>query len=67
MLLIPLNASKFFKKQHANTLYCFAKRRILDESSNSMDEKNFSNENRSYNIYWEIVPLANIEGQSHEY
>ena len=41
MLLIPLNASKFFKKQHANTLYCFAKRRILDESSNSMDEKFF--------------------------
>ena len=41
MILIPLNASKFFKKQHANTLYCFAKRRILDESSNSMDEKIF--------------------------
>ena len=41
MMLIHSNVSKFFKKQHTNSLYCFAKSRSLDESSNSTDEKFF--------------------------
>ena len=57
MILIDSNVSNFFKKQHSSTLYCLAKRRSLDGNNNSMDGEVFSNENRSYNIYWEIVPL----------
>ena len=34
---INLFECKFFKKQRTNTLYCFANRSRLDESSNSMD------------------------------
>ena len=41
IILFQSNVSKFFKKQHTNTLYCFANRRSLDESSNRMDEKVF--------------------------
>ena len=41
MILIHSNARKFFKKQHTNTLYCFAIRLSLDDSSKSMDEKLF--------------------------
>ena len=41
IMLIHSNIRKLFKKQHSNTLYCFANRRILDESSSSMDEKFF--------------------------
>ena len=41
IILIHSNASKFFKEQHTNTLYCFANRCNLDESSNSIDEKFF--------------------------
>ena len=44
MMLIHSNVSKFFKKQHTNSLYCFAKSRSLDESSNSTDEKFFLKE-----------------------
>ena len=50
-----------FKKQHINTLYCFENRRSLDESSNSINGV-FSKENRSYKIYWEIVPLNHYRG-----
>ena len=50
MMLIHSNVNKFFKKQPTNTLYCFENRRTLDESSNSMDEKFFSKENR-FNKY----------------
>ena len=38
-ILVHSNVSKFFKKQNTNILYCFVKRRCLDESSNIMDEK----------------------------
>ena len=41
MILINSNVSKFFKKQHNNTLYSFLNRRSLAESSNSMDETFF--------------------------
>ena len=41
IILIHSNVSMFFKKQHTNTLYCFANRRSLDESSSSMDDKSF--------------------------
>ena len=41
MMLTHSNVSKFLKKQHTNTLYCFASRRSLDKSSNSMNEKIF--------------------------
>ena len=43
IILIHSNVSKSFKKQHTNMLYCFANRRSLDESSNSIDEKFFLN------------------------
>ena len=49
-MLIHSNVNKFFKKQPTNTLYFFENRRSLDESSNSMDEKFFSKENR-FNKY----------------
>ena len=67
MILIDSNVSNFFKKQHSSTLYCLAKRRSLDGNNNSMDGEVFSNKNRSYNIYWEIVPLTTIDGQSKEW
>ena len=38
MVLIHSNVIKIFKKQHTNTLHCFANIRSLDESSNIMDE-----------------------------
>ena len=41
MILIHLNVSTFFKKQHTDTLHNFANRRSLDESSNSMEESIF--------------------------
>ena len=41
MVLIHSNVSKFLKKENINMLYCFANRRSLDESSNSMDENFF--------------------------
>ena len=47
MILVHSNVRKFFKKQSTNTLYCFASRHSLDESSNSMNENFFSKGNRS--------------------
>ena len=61
MILIHSNVSKSFK-QRTNTLYCFARRPILAESSNNMDGEAFSKENRSYKIYYEIVLLNHFRG-----
>ena len=55
LVLIHSNVRKFFKKQHTNMLCCFKNRLILDESTNSMNEKNFSKENRCYKIYWDLA------------
>ena len=40
-MFIHSNVSKFFKNNTLYTLYYFANRRSLDESSNNMDEKLF--------------------------
>ena len=61
MILIHSNVRKSFK-QRTNTLHCFARRRILAESSNNMDGEDFSKENRSYQIYYEIVLLNDFRG-----
>ena len=61
MILIHSNVSKSFK-QRTNTLHCFARRRILAESCNNMDGEDFSKENRSYQIYYEIVLLNDFRG-----
>ena len=58
---IHSNVSKFFKKQNINTLYCFANRHTQDQNSYNLDEV-ISKESRSYNIYWEIVPLNHCRG-----
>ena len=57
MILIYSNVSKLFVKQHTSTLNWFANKRDLDENNNSMDGEVFSEENISYEIYCEIVPL----------
>ena len=50
MMLFRSNISKFLKKQHTNTLYCFANRCSLDKSSNSMDETFFLKKRKITNI-----------------
>ena len=62
MILIHSNVSNFFIKQHTSTFYYFENRRSLDENSSSMDGEDFSKENRSYKIYWEILSLNHYRG-----
>ena len=66
MILIHSNVSKFFKKQH-NKVYCFANRRSLDESSNSMDEKFFPKKIEVRRFFGRLLPLTTIKGQSKEW
>ena len=66
MILIHSNVSKFFKKQHTNTLHCFANRYSLDESSNSMDKKFFLKNIEVTRFIGRLLPLTPLEGQSQE-
>ena len=65
MILIHSNVSKFFKKQHK--VYCFANRRSLDESSNSMDEKFFPKKIEVRRFFGRLLTLTTIKGQSKEW
>ena len=67
MILIDLIVSKFFKKQHTNTLYRFTNRRSLDESSNSMDEKFFLKKMQVTRCIGRLFPLITIEEQSKDW
>ena len=62
IILIDFNVSKCFKKQHNNTLHCFANRCSLDESSNSMDETFFPKKIEVKRFIGRLFP-----GQSKEY
>ena len=66
-ILIHLNISKFFKKQHNNTLQCFVNRSSFDESSNSMDEAFFSKKIEVTGFIRILFPWTTIGGQSKEY
>ena len=55
VIIFHSNVSMSFKKQHTNTLYCFANRGSLDESSNSMDEKFFLKKIDPRNHYTGII------------
>ena len=66
MILIHSNVRKFFKKQHSNSLYCFANRRSLDEGSNSMDNKFSLKKIEVTRFIAKLFPLATIEGQLKE-
>ena len=64
MILIHSNISKFFKKQHTNTLCCFANRRSLEECSKSMDEKFFLKKIEVTRFIGRLFTWTTIEGQS---
>ena len=64
IILIYSNVSKSFKKQHTNMLYCFANRRSLDESSNSIDEKFFLNKIEITRFIRSLFSLTTRERQS---
>ena len=60
-IIIHSNVSKFFKKEHTATLYCFANECSLDGDSNSMDERFFLNKIEVTRM------LTSIEEQSKEW
>ena len=66
-ILIHSNGSKSFKKQHTNKLYCFANRRSLDESRDSMDEKFLLKKIEVTRFIGRFFPLTTLEGQSKEW
>ena len=67
IILIHSNVSNILKKQCTKTLYCFANRRSLDESSNSMDEKLFLKKIEVSRFVGGLFPLTTMEGQSKEW
>ena len=60
-IIIHSNVSKFLKKEHTATLYCFANECSLDGDSNSMDERFFLNKIEVTRM------LTSIEEQSKEW
>ena len=62
-IIIHSNVSKFFKKEHTATLYCFSNECSLDGGSNSMDERFFLNKIEVTRMF----PLTSIEEQSKEW
>ena len=62
-IIIHSNVSKFLKKEHTATLYCFANECSLDGGSNSMDERFFLNKIEVTRMF----PLTWIEEQSKEW
>ena len=62
VIIFNSNVSMSFKKQHTNTLYCFANRGSLDESSNSMDEKFFLKKIEVTRFVSRLFPLTTIQG-----
>ena len=66
-IIIHSNVSKFLKKEHTATLYCFANECSLDGGSNSMDERFFLNKIEVTRFIGRLFPLTSIERQSKEW
>ena len=66
MILIHSNVIKLFKN-NTLTLYCFANRSSLDESSNSMDENFFLKKIEATRFIRISFPLTTIVAQSEEW
>ena len=62
-IIIHSNVSKFLKKEHTATLYCFANECRLDGGSNIMDERFFLSKIEVTRMF----PLTSIEKQSKEW
>ena len=62
MILLHSNVSKYFKKQHTNTVYCFASRHSLGENSNNTNES-FLKKAEAASFIGKLFLLTTIEGQ----